>query len=290
MRSTQRRTSNGTAIQSGASPVRLHRPDSLHPTHGNARAARRPARRLSSHSRPPRCPHRHHRGNQQISGLDATMEYSTDGKHWTKVNAADLNNAVLSNLEAGEYQVRYAAVTGENAQFASESAAVTVTDPYIPPNPSYLITVADSEDGAVTSSHTAAKKGDTVTLTVHSPRTAMSWKRLPSPTSGARTWLSPTTATAPTPSPCPLPGEVEASFTQTEKPELPFTDVTEADWFYDEGVLRLGQRAHDRRLRHHLRPQRHHHPCPGGHHSVPSGRRARSVWREPGLPLRGRSR
>ena len=174
-------------------------------------------------------------GNNQISGLDTTMEYSTDGTAWTKVEADDLSNGVLSNLEAGEYWVRFAA---KSDAFASESVAVTVTNPYIPPNPSYLITIADSEDGAVTSSHTAAKKGDTVTLTV-TPEDGYEladltvtdfWGKDVALTDNGDGTYSFT-----------MPGsqvEIEASFTQAgepePEPELPFTDVTEADWFYDE--------------------------------------------------------
>ena len=106
---------------------------------------------------------------------------------------------------------------------------------YIPPaNPSYLISVSQAEGGVVTANPTAAKKGDTVTLTV-SPEDGYEladltvtdfWGKDVALTDNGDGTYSFT-----------MPGsqvEVEASFTQAEKPDLPFTDVTEADWFYDE--------------------------------------------------------
>ena len=86
----------------------------------------------------------------------------------------------------------------------------------------------------MTSSPAAAKQGDTVTLTV-TPEDGYEladltvtdfWGKDVALTANGDGTYSFT-----------MPGsqvEVEASFTQAEKPDLPFTDVTEADWFYDE--------------------------------------------------------
>ena len=85
-----------------------------------------------------------------------------------------------------------------------------------------------------TSGPVAAKKGDTVTLTV-TPEDGYEladltvtdfWGRdvaLTANGDGTYTFTIPASQV-----------EIEAAFTQTEKPELPFTDVTQADWFYDE--------------------------------------------------------
>ena len=106
--------------------------------------------------------------------------------------------------------------------------------PYIPPNPSYLVSVNQAQGGKVTANPTAAKKGDTVTLTV-SPEDGYElaeltvtdfWGKdvaLTANGDGTYSFTMPSSQV-----------EVKASFTQAEKPELPFTDVTEADWFYDE--------------------------------------------------------
>ena len=105
---------------------------------------------------------------------------------------------------------------------------------YVAPNPSYLVSVNQAQGGKVTANPTAAKKGDTVTLTV-TPEDGYElaeitvtdfWGKdvaLTANGDGTYTFTMPSSQV-----------EVKASFTQAEKPELPFTDVTEADWFYDE--------------------------------------------------------
>ena len=102
---------------------------------------------------------------------------------------------------------------------------------YVPPNPSYLISVSQAQGGKVTASPTAAKKGDTVTLTV-TPEDGYEladltvtdfWGRevaLTEQADGAYTFTMPASQV-----------EIEAAFTQAQPP---FTDVSEADWFYDE--------------------------------------------------------
>ena len=108
--------------------------------------------------------------------------------------------------------------------------------PDIPANPSYQITMPAAEGGSVTANPTAAKKGDTVTLTV-TPEDGYQladltvtdfWGKdvaLTKQADGTYTFTMPGSQV-----------EIEAAFTQTgePEPELPFTDVTEADWFYDE--------------------------------------------------------
>ena len=62
-------------------------------------------------------------GILNISGVDTTMEYSTDqGAAWTAFTAE-----TISGINAGTYLVRYAAVAGTS--FASERVEITVTRP-----------------------------------------------------------------------------------------------------------------------------------------------------------------
>ena len=107
---------------------------------------------------------------------------------------------------------------------------------YVAPNPSYLVSVNQAQGGKVTANPTAAKKGDTVTLTV-TPEDGYElaeltvtdfWGKdvaLTANGDGTYSFTMPASQV-----------EIEASFTQTgePEPELPFTDVTQADWFYDE--------------------------------------------------------
>ena len=100
-------------------------------------------------------------GNRQISGLTDEMEYSTDGATWTRLTADDLQGGVLSNLDAGTYRVRYAAVA--NTKFASESIAVQVTRPS--GSATYPPIVADTENGTVAFTPAAPIWGQRVTIT-----------------------------------------------------------------------------------------------------------------------------
>ncbi|MCI2000550.1 MAG: S-layer homology domain-containing protein [Clostridia bacterium] len=58
----------------------------------------------------------------KITGVDGTMEYSTDQKNWTSITESE-----LTGLPNGTYYVRVKAVTnGENKSFASKIETVTV--------------------------------------------------------------------------------------------------------------------------------------------------------------------
>ena len=107
-------------------------------------------------------------GNRQISGLDTTMEYlapasGDETPQWTAITDGMLENGVLSNLEPGIYRVRYAAVTGENPRFASESIAVQVTRPS--GSATYPPIVTDTENGTVAFTPAAPIWGQRVTIT-----------------------------------------------------------------------------------------------------------------------------
>ena len=158
---------------------------------------------------------------------DKTVTWTTSDPSVATVDA----NGNVTAVGAGTATITATAADGSGEK---ATCAVTVTAPYIPPVPSYLITIADSEDGAVTSSHIAAVAGATVTLTV-TPEEGYElaaltvtdfWGREVALTAnGDGTYTFPMPASQ---------VEVAAVFTQAEKPELPFLDVTEADWFYDE--------------------------------------------------------
>ena len=123
---------------------------------------------------------------------------------------------------------------GDSVKIEKNTTFTAQWSVYVAPNPSYLVSVNQTEGGSVTANPTAAKKGDTVTLTV-TPEDGYEladltvtdfWGRdvaLTENGDGTYTFTMPGSQV-----------EVEATFTQAEKPELPFTDVTEADWFYDE--------------------------------------------------------
>lgn len=102
-------------------------------------------------------------GSRQISGLDTTMEYSTDGATWTKIAAEDLREGVLTGLAAGTYQVRLAAVTGDSPAFASASVEVHVTAPSSGAT-TYPVTVDESENGEVDVNPSRPRPGQIVTI------------------------------------------------------------------------------------------------------------------------------
>ena len=148
---------------------------------------------------------------------------------WTSgdEDVATVNNGVVTAVAEGTATITVKTQDGEK----TASCTVTVTAPYIPPNPSYLISVSQAQGGKITANPAAAKQGDTVTLTV-TPEDGYEladltvtdfWGRdvaLTEQADGTYTFTMPASQV-----------EIEAAFTQAQ---LPFTDVSEADWFYDE--------------------------------------------------------
>ena len=167
-------------------------------------------------------------GLLNISGVDTTMEYSTDrGAAWTA-----FTDETASSISAGTYLVRYAAVAGTS--FASESVEVTVTQPSSGGGATtYPVTVAVTEHGTVTVSPRNARRNATVTITVK-PDAGYELERLSVLDSGgddlelrARDdgrYIFTMPAGRVT---------VEAAFAEIAPEQLPFRDVSESFWAYD---------------------------------------------------------
>ena len=117
-------------------------------------------------------------------------------------------------------------VTGDQTLYAQWA--------YLPPaNPNYKITLGDTENGTVTVNPTAAKAGTTVTITPvpdagYQVGTVSVTDRfgqavaVDQQADGTYTFVMPDGQVT-----------VEVTFLQDEAPDLPFSDVTESDWFYD---------------------------------------------------------
>ena len=164
-------------------------------------------------------------GVERIQGATTAMEYRTGDGSWTQ-----FTQATVGHLDPGAYAVRLAAT---DSAFASEAVTVEVTQ-YVPPaNPNYRVDIPTPENGTITANPSAAKAGETVTLT-------------PTPDAGYEVGEVTVTdrfgeAVEVTANPdgtytFTMPnGQVKVAVTFVEAtPEpLPFTDVAEGDWFHD---------------------------------------------------------
>ena len=149
---------------------------------------------------------------------------------WTSSDstvAAVDQNGVVTALARGTAVITATAADGRGA---SASCTVTVSS-YLPPaNPNYRITVEATQGGTVTADPTAAKAGATVTLTPVPDRGYQVGAVAVTDRFGeavAVTEQAGGTYTFTMPN-----GQVTVTVTFAETP-LPFTDVTEGDWFYD---------------------------------------------------------
>ena len=148
---------------------------------------------------------------------------------WTSSNpsVATVENGVVTALARGTAVITATAADGSGA---SASCTVTVSS-YLPPaNPNYRITVEATQGGTVTADPTAAKAGTTVTLTPVPDRgyqvgTVAVTDRFGEAVAVTEQAGGTYTFTMPN-------GQVTVTVTFAETP-LPFTDVTEGDWFYD---------------------------------------------------------
>ena len=147
---------------------------------------------------------------------------------WTSSNpsVATVKNGVVTAVAPG------IAVITATTQDGNHTAACAVTvRPDVPPaNPNYRITVEATQGGTVTADPTAAKAGATVTLTPVPHRGYQVGSVAVTDRFGeavAVTEQAGGTYTFTMPN-----GQVTVTVTFAETP-LPFTDVTEGDWFYD---------------------------------------------------------
>ena len=132
---------------------------------------------------------------------------------------------------------------GEKTYAAGDEVKITANTTftaqwaYIPPaNPNYKITIGDMENGTVTANPSAAKAGATVTLTAtpdegYAVGTITVTDRFGDAVKVTENADGTYTFTMPN-------GQVtvKATFVETEEPApaMPFTDVKEGDWFYEE--------------------------------------------------------
>ena len=148
---------------------------------------------------------------------------------WTSSNpsVAKVENGVVTALARGTAVITATAADGSGA---SASCTVTVRPDIPPANPNYRITVEATQGGTVTADPTAAKAGATVTLTPVPDRGYQVGAVAVTDRFGdavAVTEQADGTYTFTMPN-----GQVTVTVTFAETP-LPFTDVTEGDWFYD---------------------------------------------------------
>ena len=163
--------------------------------------------------------------------LTATITPSTATNQnvmWTSDNeaVATVDNGVVSAVGSGTATITVK--TEDGAKTASCTVSVT---PYIPPVPSYLIQLPEVEGGTVTADRAAARQGTEVTLTV-TPDEGFALASLTVTdffgnqvdisrnSDGTYSFVMPASQVT-----------VSAVFAPAQ---LPFTDVTEANWYYDE--------------------------------------------------------
>ena len=161
-----------------------------------------------------------------VQPSDATIQNVTWESSNTEVATVDANGKVTAE---GEGEATITVTTADGGKTAT--CTVTVTRPYIPPaNPNYRITLEATQGGTVTADPTAAKAGTTVTLTPVPDRGYQVGSVAVTDRFGdavAVTEQADGTYTFTMPN-----GQVTVTVTFEETP-LPFTDVTEGDWFYD---------------------------------------------------------
>ena len=164
---------------------------------------------------------------------DKTVMWSSDHSEIVAVtpDTADSKKATITAKGTGTATITATAADGSGKTATCE---VTVERPYVPPaNPNYRIDVTTTEGGTVDKDPSAAKAGETVTLT-------------PAPEEGYEVGEIIVTdrfgdAVAVTENPdgtytFTMPSgqvRVEVTFVEATPEPLPFTDVKEDDWFHD---------------------------------------------------------
>ncbi len=175
-----------------------------------------------------------------FTGNTATLTATVEPDNATNQNVtwsssdpsvATVANGVVTAVGAGT-----ATITATAADGSGKTAACTVTveRPYVPPaNPNYRIDVTTTEGGTVDKDPAAAKAGETVTLTpapeegyevgevIVTDRFGDTVDVTANP-DGTYTFTMPNGQV-----------KVEVTFVEVQPEPLPFTDVSETDWFHD---------------------------------------------------------
>ena len=167
-------------------------------------------------------------GTDTLTATITPSNASNKSVTWSSDNesVATVTNGVVTAVTPGIATITVTTVDGG----FTATCAVTVRPDIPPANPNYRITLEATQGGTVTADPTAAKAGTTVTLTPspdagYQVGTVAVTDRFGQPVvvteqaDGTYTFVMPN-------------GQVTVTVTFAETP-LPFTDVTEGDWFYD---------------------------------------------------------
>lgn len=154
---------------------------------------------------------------------DKTVTWSTSDE-----SVATVTDGVVIAVAPGTATIT--ATAGD----VSATCTVTVERPYVPPaNPNYRIDVTTTEGGTVAKDPAAAKAGETVTLTPvpdegYEVGTVTVTDRFGEAVEVTENANGTYTFTMPS-------GQVkvEVTFVESQPEPLPFTDVSETDWFHD---------------------------------------------------------
>ena len=155
---------------------------------------------------------------------------------WSVIGNASTGTSITSGgllTVAADETAAHLTVTATSSADSSKTAFSTVTvGTYIPPVPSYRVTIGDTANGTVTASPAAARQGATVTLTV-TPEEGYAVDEITVTdffgnrvevsrnSNGTYSFVMPYSQV-----------EVDVTFTRTEEP-IRFTDVPEGAYYYD---------------------------------------------------------
>ena len=167
------------------------------------------------------------------SVTSTTNEGATVTYTYTGVNGTDYPASTTAPTDAGTYTVTVAE-TATHTAATSDPVTFTIEGPPAPPaNPNYRVDIPTPEHGTITANPAAAKAGTEVTLTI-TPEEGYEVGEVTvtdrfgdavevtENADGTYTFTMPNGQV-----------KVEVTFVEMEAEPLPFTDVSEGDWFHD---------------------------------------------------------
>ena len=175
-------------------------------------------------------------GQQQFTATVVGTGTYDDAVTWSVIGNASTGTSITSGgllTVAADETAAHLTVTATSSADSSKTAFSTVTvGTYIPPVPSYRVTIGDTANGTVTASPAAARQGATVTLTVTPEEGYAVDEIIVTDFFGSRvdvtrnidgtySFVMPYSQV-----------EVDVTFTRTEEPTR-FTDVPEGAYYYD---------------------------------------------------------